>query len=278
MSFFTQFSGGPARVTEYTSGSGNFTPLSTTNSYARVTIVAAGGGGGGGYFVGNNGAGAGGGGGGGGTKIFEMKLNESSYSYAVGAGGTGGTAGASPSTPGGNGSEGSISRFSNIIVMAGGGGGGGTSANTQGNGGASGYGDYQWITDGPSQYIIPAGVNSGGRGGAGAARGTAVGFVIGTNTASQVTNTLLLNTFVGQASVGPSVNPGWINGTKGGCGGDSAYGKGADSPTTNPSTPGTTPNVGYGGGGSGGCSQRSGPVGAGGTGKGGYILIEEYVF
>jgi len=277
MSFFTQFSGGPARITEYTSGSGNFTPLSTTNSYARVTIVAAGGGGGGGFYSGNLGSGAGGGGGGGGTKIFEMKLNESSYSYAVGAGGAGGTAGVSPSA-GGNGSDGSISRFSNIIVMAGGGGSGGPTANTQGNGGASGYGDYQWIISGPSQFIIPAGVNSGGRGGAGASRGTAVGFVIGTNTASQVTNTLLVNTFVGQAVLGAVSSPGWTNGNKGGCGGDSAYGKGADGPDTNPSTPGTTPNEGYGGGGSGGCSARVASAGAGGTGKGGYILIEEYVF
>ena len=41
-------SGKPNRITTYTSGSGTFTPLSTSTSWARVTIV----GGGVGVFVG----------------------------------------------------------------------------------------------------------------------------------------------------------------------------------------------------------------------------------
>lgn len=50
MSALTQFipsgSAKPLRRTEYTSGSGTFTPL-VSNGWARVTVVGAGGGGGG---------------------------------------------------------------------------------------------------------------------------------------------------------------------------------------------------------------------------------------
>jgi hypothetical protein len=48
MSYFSQFGAGtPAKVTTYNSGSGNYAPISTNQSWARITLI--GGGGGGGY-------------------------------------------------------------------------------------------------------------------------------------------------------------------------------------------------------------------------------------
>lgn len=103
MSFFTQFSSsGPAKITTYTSGSGNFSPISTNQSWARITIVGGGGGGAGG---GSNSAG----GKSGASLTWWQKLNLSSYSYSVGAGGTSGANSA--------GNAGGNTRFGSITVL-----------------------------------------------------------------------------------------------------------------------------------------------------------------
>jgi len=124
MSFFSQFAGGPAKVTEYNTGSGNYVPISTNLSWARLTLVGGGGGGGGAAYNANNGNfdGTGSGGGGGGFTQVWIKLNAANYAYAVGAAGNGG-AGKFGGNSGGN------TTFGNFF--AGGGGGGNSTFNAQ---------------------------------------------------------------------------------------------------------------------------------------------------
>lgn len=124
MSFFSQFTGGPAKVTQYNSGSGNYVPISTNLSWARLTLVGAGGGGGGRTYnpVNANYDSSGSGGGGGGFTQIWVKLNAANYAYAVGSGGTGGA-------DRGGGSAGGNTTFGNWF--AGGGAGGNTTNNAQ---------------------------------------------------------------------------------------------------------------------------------------------------
>lgn len=89
MSYFSQFGGAaPTKVTTYNSGSGNYTPISTNKSWARITLI--GGGAGGTGPIGENGGTAGTGGGGGGSTLAFVKLNAATYAYSVGGGGNGG--------------------------------------------------------------------------------------------------------------------------------------------------------------------------------------------
>lgn len=124
MSYFSQFTGGPAKVTQYNSGSGNYAPISTNLSWARLTLVGAGGGGGGSAINANFGkfGGYGSGGGGGGFTQIWVKLNSANYAYAVGAAGNGGTSA-------GSGNGGGNTTFGNWY--AGGGGGGNSTGNAQ---------------------------------------------------------------------------------------------------------------------------------------------------
>jgi hypothetical protein len=252
MSYFTQFSSAsPAKITTYTSGSGNFTPISTNQSFARITIVAGGGGGG----V------AGGGGGGGGARIIDwVKLTLSSYPYAVGAGGNSGNAG-------------SRTIFGTFAVS---GGGAGFAPDGGSGGGAMGF-----IANTASEGVVNADIRlGGGVGGRGydntngnaAAKAGTVGtsaFAAGNNYNYADTNSGLnlgkhfsssFNTFFTN-----NVTP---NGSGGGPGGDSYMGIGGAG-TANVNSGTGTAGSGYGSGGGGGAT--------GGAGAGGIIIIEEFV-
>lgn len=152
MSFFSQFAGGPAKVTQYTSGSGTYTPISTNQSWARVTVVGGGGGGAGPINIPTNPNGAAGGGGGS-TVVQYIKLNSASYSYAVGAGGNGGAGNA--------GNSGSRSYFGPVFSYGGGGGGAGGNLSTDaGAGGNAGL--FPIFAGGPTFGVPMVGAMSTG--------------------------------------------------------------------------------------------------------------------
>lgn len=136
MSYFSQFGGAaPTKVTAYNSGSGNYTPISTNQSWARITLI---GGGAGGTGAANNSNDVpnfpGTGGGGGGSTLAFVKLTESNYAYSVGAAGNAG------SFQGAGGSGGNTT-FGNFY--AGGGKSGTMTENYQGpNQGIGGSGTY----------------------------------------------------------------------------------------------------------------------------------------
>lgn len=264
MSFFTQFSSGPTKVTTYTSGSGNYTPISTNQSWARVTVVGGGGGGGGGQQSNNNAnTGGGAGGGGGATRVEWIKLNSASYAYAVGAAGTGGN---------GAGNAGSSSRFGTIRAFGGSAGPSGI-ANQDTTGADGGIVSYI-VTDATNKFSSGSGgFLSGGAGGRNQINGAAVGFpVAGTN--GIVTASTLSNTYAGG---GATNNSGTYGG--GGGGGDSAYGTGgaggAGGSLNTGGNAGSSAS-GYGGGGGGGGGDGFN-IKIGGSGSGGLVIIEEFV-
>lgn len=251
MSYFTQFSSAsPAKVTTYTSGSGNFTPISTNQSWARITLVAGGGGG------------RGAGGGGGGTRIVEwVKLTLSSYPYAVGAGGAGGSNVANANA-GGNTIFGSF-------VVSGGGAGSVNSLNVDVAGGQGG-GTAGFVAADAGQGATALDIRlGGGRGGEGYNNDTGGsatrGLVVGTSL-----RTVGNNYNYGTVSVNNFTNNVTANGFGGGGGGDSYMGLGGAGGANINNNNGSAGN-GYGAGGGGGLGNT------GGAGTGGIIIVEEFV-
>lgn len=253
MSYFTQFSSAsPAKITTYTSGSGNFTPISVNQSYARITIVAGGAGGS-----------TGGGGGGGGTRIIDwVKLTLSSYPYAVGAGGNGGTVNSSPTI-------GSRTIFGPFAVS-----GGGITPNYPiggPGGGAMGFIVQSSTNEGATVADIRLGGGAGGRAydngtGAGADKAYTVGAtVFESGDANYPVSNNGLNL---QAGITQFQNNVAVNSFGGGPGGDSYMGIGGAGGANVNNNPGSIGN-GYGAGGGGGSS--------GAAGTGGIIIIEEFV-
>lgn len=246
MSYFSQFTGGPSKITTYTSGSGTYTPISTTQSWARVTVVAGGAGGGTSGTAQN----AGSGGGAGATRIVWIKLSDASYAYLVGAGG-------------GAGANGSASYFGTIVARPGIAGG---DSLFPGNGGG--------ISASSNGYPNGALGQSGGRGGNGGqafagTAGCAVAFP------SFLVISGARNVYPAGRSTGGSVSSGYGGG---GGGGDSAYGIGGNGGNGNGA--GTGANGGNGSGyGAGGGAGGAGSVarGTAGSGSGGLIIIEEFL-
>ena len=263
MSFFSQFAGGPAKVTQYTSGSGNYTPISTTQSWARVTVV----GGGGAGFSNGSLTTPGSGGGAGSTVTQYIKLNEASYAYVVGAGGTPGNAGSGTA-----GNAGGRSYFGNIIAF--GGSGAADSNNRSGGGVGATFAIFAGgpVLGVPINGIFGIGLASGGQGGVPNQRGSAAGYN-GTYTNYIDTNTIP-NTYGSIGSPGGNI-PG-SNGA-GGAGGDTLYGIGGTGGNGNwNNTAGAgAAGTGYGSGG-GGCGTGN-PASKAGDGAGGLIIIEEFV-
>lgn len=252
MSALSQFSGNrPAKITTYTSGTGTFTPLNTSTSYARITIVGGGGGGGGGYSSTNGGSG----GSGAATVTYWAKLNLSSYSYAVGAGGTGG--GNSTS-----GTRGGITKFGPVAAL---GGGGGPIYDGYYAVGAlchnATYAENSIGVDGGSSGMVTGGTNPAGER---YSSGCAAGWAYAT----------LDN------HVAPRISTsGGNSNTDGSGGGSSAFGVGGNGGAANYGGTGGagSSGSGYGAGGGGGGYGSNGTGGTGGNGSGGYILIEEYL-
>lgn len=252
MSYFTQFSSAsPAKITTYTSGSGNFTPISVNQSYARITIVAGGGGG------------SAAGGGGGGTRIIDwVKLTLSSYPYAVGAGGNGGTANVAATV-------GSRTIFGPFAVS-----GGGISPQypTGGpGGGAMGFLFPTSQNEGATIADIRLGGGAGGRAFSNDTFNPAdKAYTVGATayregTANYPTANNGLNLGAGTAQFQNNVA---VNSFGGGPGGDSYMGIGGAGGANVNNNPGAVGN-GYGAGGGGGSS--------GAAGTGGIIIIEEFV-
>lgn len=313
MSTLTGLLGGggkPTRVTSYTSGSGSFTPLSTTTSWMRVTLVGGGEGGDGAQQSASYGgpgnievvqAGSGFGGSGGGSATYWIKANAPSYDYVVGAGGTGGTANITapniPATSDANvyiGTAGGNTTFGSFFV-----GGGGTSPSTVGSvmtGLASGAGAYgqqapgYYTGGGQGLQAIPGGYRGAGQ---------PYPSPSGSNVAG---NGAFLPGFGGNApaaflpTVPPVSNGGTVSPASpnplnfgGGGGGPSIYGIGGNggsvqSPYSGPTISAST-GSGYGaGGGGGGLTASSGSRlgtwtgGNGANGTGGLIIIEEFTF
>lgn len=266
MSFFSQFAGGPAKVTQYTSGSGNYTPISTNQSWARVTVV---GGGGAGFSNGSLTA-PGAGGGAGSTVTQYIKLNEASYAYVVGAGGTAGGAGSGTA-----GNAGGRSYFGNIIAF---GGSGAVDANNRSAGGAGPQ--FPIFAGGPTiglaiNGLFGIGLAAGGVGGIANQKGSAAGY--NGIYSNGVDGNNIANTYGGLSSAGGNV-PG-SNGSGGG-GGDSLYGIGGTGGAGNFTNPGgnAAAGTGYGSGGGGaGATANSGTYGVAAAGAGGLIIIEEFV-
>jgi hypothetical protein len=261
MSFFSQFAGGPAKVTQYTSGSGNYTPISTNQSWAQVTVV---GGGGGGFGPPNFFSVGGGGGGAGATVVQFIKLNEASYPYVVGAGGGGSS----------NGSKsyfGTIQAFGGFAPTA-----GAPAVNTFGVGAFAA--SFPIFAGGPTfgvpiNGIFAGGSVGGGAGGGSGGKGAAAGICTSYSNSPSINE--IQNMYAGLSTAGTGSNLG------GGGGGDSAYGKGGNGGNGSnlSGTPANSGNAGsgYGSGGGGGGAANSADGGSGGSGAGGLIIIEEFV-
>lgn len=272
MSYFSQFAGGPAKVTQYTSGSGNYTPISTNLSWARVTVVGGGAGGSSGNGA-NNLSSPGWSGGAGATKVEWIKLNEATYSYAVGSGGGGGAAGSANKQAGNSGSR---SYFGQIVAQGGRawsgsnasqGPFGGTTqliANMDSNGIFYGYSG--------GEYAGGSGIQTNGGETAGAMYGIPY-IPTGTNYGN-LSQTNITNFFAGRGAAGNT-----SDNTRGGTGGgDSYYGMGGAGGNGTAQTRGGTGSAGSGygaGGGAGGNGYNEG--GAGGGGSGGLIIVEEFI-
>lgn len=267
MSFFSQFAGGPAKVTQYTSGSGNYTPISTNQSWARVTVVGGGGGGSGGLSGGGNNAG-GSGGGGAGTRIEYIKLNEASYAYAVGAGGAGGAINVDAAA-----GSGSKTTFGPIAAYGGGGARSAISVNNASVAGSAGFSNYTTneASGNLTSYPGPGFLNGGVGGSAPAQKSGALGISLVTSYGT-VTNNTLNNLYGSSATAG-------ANARGGAPGGDSAYGIGGNggAGTTNNNAGAGNAGNGYGAGGGGGGASSAATGGVGGAGSGGLIIIEEFV-
>lgn len=270
--------GKPNRVTVYTSGSGTFTPLSSTNSFLRITLT---GGGKGGGIGSENYSGAGGEAGH--TVQVSFKASAPSYAYAVGAGGAGATGIQNPSpnsggTLGANGGNTTIGSFIGL-------GGGGTyvvihpAAEQYYRGGPGGPGQFSqpgvpgsnvngipgyYADGGPnpsigSRFITPSNggtatttspslpYRAGGSGGGASIYGNG-------GTGGSVQSPFALSVYAG------SNGPAWGAGGGGGAASFDGYTPGPD-----PQNPflGRTPIFKY---------------GAGGSGNSGIIIIEEYVY
>jgi len=312
MSTLTGLLGGggkPTRVTSYTSGSGSFTPLSTTTSWMRVTLLAGGEGGDGGQqssqIISNSyvtSGGSGSGGHGGGCATYWIKANSPSYDYVVGAGGTGGTGNTvapnAPATANANvylGTAGGNTTFGSFIVT-----GGGTGPSGVGSvmiGLTAGLGAFG--QQAPGSYT---GGGSGLQAIQGGYRGSGQGFPSPSSSNIAGTGGLLPGFgFNSPSFSNPSVPPINNGGTitpaspyylnlGGGGGGPSIYGIGGNggsvqSPYSAPTISGTA-GTGYGAGGGGGglltpSTTFNAPgwvAGNGGNGTGGLIIIEEFTF
>lgn len=260
MSAFSTFVGGggggkPARITTYTSGTGTFVPLSTSTSYARITIVGGGQGGfpGNGFFGGPPSPG-GAGGAGGATVIFWQKLFQNE-TYAVGAGGG----------PNGNGGT---TRFGRMTAT------GGSQFSFAFSfqatvGGRTGMVRHNFSNTQANEMALYGGGIPGGAGGG----------AFNTNTKGQAPNYPFAFDFQnGQSAGGGNTDDAY----GGGGGGDSLYGVGGNGGNAGNESYSQPPSngangTGYGaGGGGGGGFWGGGPGGNGGSGSGGLIIIEEY--
>lgn len=313
MSTLTGLLGGggkPTRVTSYTSGSGSFTPLSTTTSWMRVTLVGGGEGGDGArqeaYYGGPGNievisAGSGTGGSGGGSATYWIKANAPSYDYVVGAGGTGGTANITapniPATADANvysGTAGGNTTFGSFFVS-----GGGTTPSTVGSvmiGLASGIGAYgqqapgTYTGGGQGLQAIPGGYRGAGQGypspSSSNIAGTG-GLLPGFGFQTPGISTPSVPPLNNGGTISPA-SPSFLN-LGGGGGGPSIYGIGGNggsvqSPYSGP-TISAAAGSGYGAGGGGGGLISTGGTrlatwtgGNGGNGSGGLIIIEEFTF
>lgn len=250
MSAFSQFVGGPARVTTYTSGSGTFTPT-VANSWCRVTMVS--GGGGGSRPPDGSAAAGGGGGGGGGTVIMWLRI-AGATDYVVGAGGVGATVANTFGGAGGFTRLGTFSVFgANYSPPA---------TTNLGNLGVSVGG-----TNSNGVGVLGGGGGQGGAAGANNGRsGYSSGYLINANTAAD-----LAGVYYSSAGGTAATNAG------GGGGGGGAYGAGgAGGNGSAGATGGNGANATGNGGGGGGGGQGATTSGNGGNGTGGVIHIEEF--
>lgn len=149
----------PLRLTQYTSGTGTFTPLGNTR-WMRVTVLGGGAGGNSSSGAQNNPGGK--------AAIpvtFWVQKTASSYSYSVGAGGTG--------VGSGTGNSGSNTTFGTLTGYGalGGNGGGNTTFNGEGNQ----YGQGGIF---PLNAATGFGAGGAGTGGSGTAGGSGTGGLI----------------------------------------------------------------------------------------------------
>lgn len=303
MSTLTGLLGGagkPIKVTQYTSGSGSHTPVSTSNGWFRVTLVSGGSGGFGASqssFYGGPGniliqqASGGSGGTNGQAVTYWLKSIEPSYSYTVGAGGTGGTGAWQGGVPGNGPAPGTQPTTGSETLFG-----------PLGIGIANGAPTVTFNTAAPgtlSQGILPDKAWLGG------VRGSGAGF-----TPSVVASIQPLKPGFTQApspslysgippwayltnngTVSPATPGHPLGGLEGGGGGPTVFSNGGTGGSTqspfNAATISGGNAPGYGGGGGGGAligspsytqATNTFTVGNGGNGSGGLIIVEEFVF
>lgn len=250
--------GAPIRRTEYTSGTGTFTPLANGKT-ARVTMIGGGGGGSGGAgATGLSGSAASGAGGNSGFAFFGEVVFNGPVTYVVGAGGAGGAGGVG--TAGTAGTAGGTTAIGPYVAPGGGAGSTTTPANVT-------------VAD----YSYPVALSARGGAGASGYSATFGGGVLG------AINTPTPAGSVGGAFVQVTGGSGAV--TSGGGGGNGfafpGTGRGGNGGIAVVTPGGKNPGeaaTGYGGGGGGGSGGGGAPGtgGAGGAGMGGYILIEEF--
>lgn len=277
-------------VTTYTSGSGNWSPLSTTR-YVKAILYGGGGGGGSGRKGTSAASGGGGGGGGGQIVISEgvVAAFPGPIAYSVGAAAAGGISQTTDATDGTAGTNGNNTTFGTLIAAGGLGGGAGVNGNSASLTGRTTISNYFFIagstlprgangigTIAANIQTAIAGPGGGGSGGDNATArqaGSGPAFLdpSGTVTLIAAASGGIASGTIDGANAGAAITTGpWFSAGMGGGGGGGVNG----GTVAGNGGAGAAPGGGGGGGGGGISTQAN--SGSGGTGAAGQITIIEF--